>query len=231
MNLIDNLMKTGLTKHESQLYVALCREGNLTGYEAAKITGIPRANTYQALAGLVEKGGAYIIEGAVQKYMAIAVEEYCTNIIRGMEQIIKEIKRECPIKRMALEPYITITGLNHIVDKMKNIINNAKERIYVSLAEQELPYIKDELIGAAKRGLKVVVIAAKKVEIPDIVIHKIQKSSGQIRLIADTSHVLTGELSGKETDSCLYSKNRPLVELIKDSLKNEIRLAEIEEGK
>ncbi len=48
MNLEECLMKTGLTRHESELYIALCREGELTGYEAAKITGIPRANAYQA---------------------------------------------------------------------------------------------------------------------------------------------------------------------------------------
>ncbi|MDF2985902.1 MAG: hypothetical protein K0R50_1412, partial [Eubacterium sp.] len=31
MELIENLMKTGLTRIESELYTALCREGELTG--------------------------------------------------------------------------------------------------------------------------------------------------------------------------------------------------------
>lgn len=230
MSLIECLMKTGLTRHESELYIALCREGELTGYEAAKITGIPRANAYQALAGLVDKGGAYIVEGSVQHYTAVPVDEYCTNVMYHMKEVIEKIKHDCPAVRKPSEPYITITGFKHIVDKMKNIVNNAKERVYVSLSEKELPYLKEELISAAERGLKVVVIASGSINIPGVVIHKINKRSGQVRLITDTSHVLTGEISGSDDDTCLFSKNRPLVELIKDSLKNEIRLAGMEGG-
>lgn len=40
MKLLDCLMYTGLTKQESELYVVLCQSEPLTGYEAAKITGI-----------------------------------------------------------------------------------------------------------------------------------------------------------------------------------------------
>ncbi len=54
MDLVDSLMKAGFTRHEAVLYLTLSREGELTGYEAAKISNIPRSNAYLALAGLVE---------------------------------------------------------------------------------------------------------------------------------------------------------------------------------
>lgn len=231
MELIENLMKTGLTRHESELYIALCREGELTGYEAAKITGIPRANAYQALAALVDKGGSHIIESAVPHYTAVPVEEYCRNVITHMQEIAEKIVHACPQARKESEPYITITGIKHIVDKMKNIIINANERVYVSVSEKEIPFLKKELESAAAKGLKVVAIVSGDFELKNVLIHRIIKSSGQVRIIADSSHVLTGNFTGSEDDTCLYSKNRPLVELIKDSLKNEIKLAELEGGK
>ena len=231
MNLIDCLMKTGLTKHESELYIALCREGELNGYEAAKVTGIPRANAYQALAALTDKGGAYIIEGAVPHYMAVPVNEYCDNTLSHLSGVLEEIRRECPVGKTQSEPYITISGFEHVVDKMKNMINQAKERIYISLSDQEMPYVRDELKKACERGLKVVAIVSGSVTLKGATLHSISKKPGQVRLIADSSHVLTGELSGHEEDTCLYSKNRPLVELIKDSLKNEIKLSQMEETK
>jgi sugar-specific transcriptional regulator TrmB len=227
LNLLECLMKTGLTRHESELYIALCREDELTGYEAAKITGIPRANTYQALASLVDKGAAYIIEGAVPHYTAVPVEEYCRNIIVHMQEIISQIKNECPKARKTSEPYITISGFKHIIDKIRNIICDASERVYVSISEKELLFMKEELEEAVKRGLKVVAIISGDSIINGAFIHRIDKPSGQIRLIADSSHVLTGNITGSEDDTCLFSKNKPLVELIKDSLKNEIRLAEL----
>ena len=55
------LMNFGLTRQEANLYVLLVLEGELNGYEAAKKSGISRSNTYNALAGLVEKGAAYML--------------------------------------------------------------------------------------------------------------------------------------------------------------------------
>lgn len=226
MDLMEALMKTGLTKSESELYIALNREGELTGYEAAKITGIPRANTYQSLASLVEKGGAYIIEGKAQKFAAVPPGEYCRNILAQMEEVTCEILRQCPKVRKPSEPYITINGFRHIVLKMKNIIRDAKERVYISMSETDLPIVQHELEAAIQRGLKVVAITSGNVRMDGAILYKIHKTPGQIRLIADSSTVLTGTITGSGDDTCLYSKNRPLVELIKESLKNEIKLAE-----
>jgi sugar-specific transcriptional regulator TrmB len=231
MKLTESLMKTGLTRHESELYAALSREGELTGYEAAKVTGIPRANAYQALAALVEKGGAYLVEGSVSRYIAVPVEEYCKNVISHMEEATEIIKRECPQGGKPYEPYITISGFKHILDKMKNIIDGAQERVYMSIGDTEFAYIKDEAQKALKRGVKVVAISSGKIDIKDTTVHFTFKAHGQIRLIADSANVLTGSLTGSEQDTCLYSKNKPLVELIKDSLKNEIKLAELEGDK
>lgn len=231
MNLVENLMRTGLTRHESELYIALSREGELTGYEAAKITGIPRANAYQALSGLVDKGGAYMIEGAVLHYAAVAVEEYCRNISRSLMEVTAQIVKECPVGKTPAEAYITIRGFSHILDKLKNMIEEARERLYISLSEKEFAHIRQELTLACQRGLKVVAIASGEVFLEGMTVYKISKKPGPVRLIVDSSQVLTGELEQTDVDTCLYSRNKPLVELIKSSLKNEIKLAEMEEGK
>lgn len=226
MDLTEALTNTGLTRSESELYVALNREGVLTGYEAAKVTGISRANAYQSLAALVEKGGAFVIEGNVQKYTAVPPNEYCANVLRKMEETAKTIISLCPRKKISPEPYITISGTKHIINKMKCIINEAKERVYISISDTELVHVHAELSSAVKRGLKVVAIASGNFNVEGAVIYKINKTPGQVRLIADSSNVLTGTLKGSSDDTCLYSKNKPLVSLLKDSLKNEILLAE-----
>ena len=54
MDIIEKLTYFNLTRQEATLYLTLLAEGRLTGYEATKLTGISRSNTYTALAGLVE---------------------------------------------------------------------------------------------------------------------------------------------------------------------------------
>ena len=69
MDTIEELKYFGLTGQEATIYVCLLSREQLTGYEAAKETGISRSNTYTALAGLVEKGAAYVMEGQIAQYL------------------------------------------------------------------------------------------------------------------------------------------------------------------
>lgn len=107
-------------------------------------------------------------------------------------------------------------------------INKAKERVYVSISDEGLPYIINELEAASRRGLKVTAIIPGEAQISGVVIYRYVVQNSQVRLIADSSDVLTGSLPGREEDTCLFSRNQPLVALIKDSLRNEIRLSELE---
>lgn len=54
-----------------------------------------------------------------------------------------------------------------------------------------------------------------------------EKPHQQIRLIADSTNVLTGDVDDGEYSTCLYSKKKNLIDLIKSSLKNEIALIEL----
>lgn len=229
MEIVEYLMKVGFTRHESILYVTLCKEGELTGYEAAKISGIPRSNAYLALAGLVEKGGAWRIESDAVKYVAVPTQELTENIRRQFNDILEYIQHNAPSKEISQDPYITITGKTHIFNKTKNIISHAVSHIYLSLSPQELKYFKDDIESAIVRGLKVVIITSPTVHIDGATMYHNDKKAGQIRLIADTTYVLTGEVADEGNSTCLYSKNKHLVQLIKDSLTNEIELIKIQE--
>lgn len=228
MDLIEALSKIGFTRHEATLYITLCQEGELTGYEAAKISGLPRSNVYLALAGLVEKGGAYICEGEAARYTPVPIEELVANTRRQIDEVLDYLEKQIPKKKTSAEPYVTITGKTQIVNKMKNIIDQAKERIYLSFASGELELVINELEAAVVRGLKVVIITTEPFKIDGAIIHYIHKQPGQIRLISDSANVLTGEIGEQTEPACLYSRNKNLIDLIKNSLTNEIKLVELQ---
>jgi sugar-specific transcriptional regulator TrmB len=227
MDIVECLMQIGFTKHEAVLYITLCREGELTGYEAAKISGIPRSNAYLALAGLVEKGGAFRIDSDAVKYTAVPAAELIYNVRRKTEKMFELIEENVPLREKPGEPYITISGRQHIIDKMSHIISHAAERVYLSASPVEVEFVKRELLEARDRGLKVVLITSGPSEIEGITVYRNEKQPGQIRLIVDTSHVLTGELAADDGCTCLYSMNKNLIQLIKDSLTNEIKLIQL----
>lgn len=223
MDVIEALMQAGFTKHESILYVTLCREGELTGYEASKLTGISRSNAYLGLAGLSDKGGAFKINGESLKYASVDSSELAENINRKFQEVIKVIEEEIPRVNISNDTFITINGDEKIINKMKNLINKAQYRVYISISREQIDYVVDELKSASERGLKVVIITSDNIEIKGMICYKSQVDFGSIRLITDSSNVLTGQLNGTNPTS-LFSMNPNLVDLIKDSLTNEIKL-------
>lgn len=231
MELIEGLTHFNLTKQEATLYVLLLKEGYLTGYEAAKQTGISRSNTYTALAGLVEKGAAYVLEeGKVTRYTPVAPEEFCTNKIDRLQEIKQKVLSQLPVLKSDAEGYITIKGELEIINKLKNTVRQAEARIYVSANKRVMELLKSELADALDRGLKVVIISDKQFTLPQAICYGTEKQNEQIRLIADSQTVVTGDLEDEENSTCLYSCKRNLVDLFKDALKNEIKLIELQKG-
>jgi sugar-specific transcriptional regulator TrmB len=230
MDVIELLTQFNITRQEATIYLTLLSEGELNGYEVAKITGISRSNTYTSLAALVEKGVAYIVEGPVTKYTPVPVEEFCDNKIRKLKETKEYLMESIPEKREDAEGYVTIKGKVQILNKMRNMVSGAKERVYISVSKQVLDEILDEVKGAVKKGIKVVLIINEPLNLKGATVYFMEKQHQQIRLIADTSNVLTGDIDNGEYSTCLYSKKKNLIDLLRDSLKNEIRLIEIMKG-
>lgn len=229
MTNIERLVLFGLTRQEATIYLTLFSEGELSGYEAAKLTGISRSNAYSALAGLVDKGAAYVIEGSVTKYIHVDVEEFCDNVIKHLSNAKKEIVSSMPSKKTNSEGYITISGETNIVNKLKNLLESAEERVYLSLSKKIVNIILEDLNRMVKEGIKVVLITDEVVGIPGIKVYVADKSDGQIRIIIDSKNVLTGEIK-EENSSCLYSSEKNLVDVFKEALRNEMKLIELTKG-
>ena len=66
--------------------------------------------------------------------------------------------------------------------------------------------------------------ANKKLQKGESVIYITELQKGQLRLIVDSKYVLTGEVTGLESDTCLYSGQPHLISIMKEALKNKITL-------
>ncbi len=231
MDLMTALTETGLTRHEARLYTLLASEGAMSGYEAAKLSGMSRSNAYIALSGLTDKGGALRIEGDVQRYEAVPVHEYVTNKRRHFDQVLQIVEREMPRSRASVEPYLTIRGRRHIIDKIRNMISQASERVYISLPLADLRGVLPELSELRDRGGKVVVFAPPSFSMPGAILYHAPRNDSQVRVIVDSSEILTGEIGSQAESTCLYSRHAALVSLFKEAMKNEIRLIELKQDK
>lgn len=225
--LINELNQFGLTRQEAQIYLCLVQNGELTGYEAAKMTGISRSNTYSALAGLVEKGAAYLLEGTTSKYIPVSTDEFCDNRVRTLEKAKHYIREHITVLPESTEGYITITGEKHIKNKIHHMIENAEKRIYISATKVKIDEFKDELEKAFEKNIKVVILTDATPLMQGTSCFITENKKNQFHLICDSKYVLTGEIQGKITDTCLFSGQINFVNVLKEALRNEIKLIEL----
>ncbi len=237
--LAEKLLYFGLGRQEACVYLCLLKNGELTGYEVAKQTGISRSNVYNALASLVEHGAAYVMEGSSMRYIPVSMEEFCDNRIRYMNQVKEDLLQNCPKTALNTEGYITVEGYRHIKDKIHHMLCSAEQRIYFSASVAFLSEWKTELEELLKRDIKMVLISNQ----PIVETHEKctfyqsmqtnvdwEDKSKQVRLIIDSTYVLTGEITGSNTDTCLYSAQKNLVNVFKEAMSNEIKLIELSEN-
>lgn len=228
----ERLMDFGLTRQEAGIYECLLREGKTTGYEAAKQMGISRSNAYNSLASMTEKGASYLVEeGTTRKYVPVPLDEFCKNRIRKLEESRAWLESHMPAGKEHVEGYITIEGAAHVLNKMKNLLLKAEERVYISCTRNYLLLFVDEIERLLDSRKKVVIITDQPVNYGNAKVYVGAARKMQVGIIADSKYVLTGEYGEGSMNTCLYSGQKNFVELYKRSLANEIKLLAIREEK
>lgn len=221
MDLIEAFKIIGLTKQETSLYLTLINHDELSGYEAAKLSGISRSNTYAALASLVEKGGANIVNGQTTKYIATPKKELLNNVKRHFNKVLQIIDEQVLDQPNLPEAFITITNRKHIFNKISNMLLSTEHHLYFQAEASILLEFQDMLIDLTEKH-KVVLLTNKSITISNSIVY-ITEMTSFFKLIIDTQSILTGTLQ-----QALYSKNKTLVHIIRESLMNEIKLIQMQ---
>lgn len=237
--LAEYLTSFGLTGQEASIYLELFRSGTSNGYELAKNMGISRSNVYKALEGLSDKGAAYVSEGASRKYTAVEIGEFCQNKIDNLIRKREFLMANMPKEKEESEKYITIYGDENISDKIRNMLTKAQKRVYLSMSAPLLMQFENELRTLVEKNIKVVVLTAFPRDMEErtqllsgkekgIKVYITSDKKNQIGIITDSKFVLSGELGKGRDGTCLYSGQSNFVQVFKESMKNEIRLLELE---
>lgn len=228
--LIEDLMAFGLSRQEALIYMELLRLGQTTGYEISKETGISRSNVYQSLSELVNKGACYLIQGEATKYVAVKVNEFLNNTLNILKEKSEYIKKHAPLEVVECDGYITVKGFTNIKNIIRKMLTETELRVYVQASGKLLELFTDELKALILQKKKIVILS-DYYEMTGAKVYHTKTPEDQIRLITDSSYVLTGVVSGSEDDTCLYSGQTNLVDVMKEALKNKIILLDNNEGK
>jgi hypothetical protein len=96
----------GFTPTESLVYEALLERGPSSGYRLSKALSIARANTYQALNGLVAKGAAEAGQETPKIFRPVSPEALLALVARDQARRLDQLERRLSERRGTGEPAI-----------------------------------------------------------------------------------------------------------------------------
>ena len=202
---IDKLVRIGFSEYEAKAYVALLRESPVTGYQIAKLSGVPRSMIYEVLGKLVTRGAAMTLrkEGSTQ-YAPVPAAEFLDQWHREHEDLVASLKEDLDLldSTSDLDYVWSIEGHENVMAKATEMIDQAERRIYLSLLPATFPALRQGLGRAIGRGVQVVVYSTEDLDLPggQVIANPVPEEAQErveglwLVLVVDGREVLIGEL-------------------------------------
>jgi sugar-specific transcriptional regulator TrmB len=202
---VDKLVRIGFSEYEAKAYVALLRESPVTGYQLAKLSGVPRSMIYEVLGKLTARGAAMTLrkEGSTQ-YAPIPAQEFLAQLHREQDALINALEEDLSgLDATSDLDYVwNIEGHDNVMAKAEEMLAQAKERIYLSLMPATFPSLQALLERAIARGVRVVVYSTEPLDLPGgrVIANPVPEVTQErveglwLVMVVDGQEVLVGEL-------------------------------------
>jgi sugar-specific transcriptional regulator TrmB len=224
----------GFTQYESQVYLALLQQANVSGYELAKNSGVPASKIYATLHKLIDKEMILVIDGEPKKYVPIPPEEILKRLKDDYLHAIDDLQPKLEhlyTQDAEVGNYIwNLSGRKLIISKIREFINKAQSKIYLSVWDEEIDELADALTLASHRDVKMQVVhfGKKILNIGREYRHgrehqiRVERGGRRIALIVDDQFVILGHFLEDGSSSALWTTNKGLVLLAKDYIIHDI---------
>ncbi len=200
-NTIDSLKQLGLNQLESEVYLYLLKNQQMTAYKVGKSINKPTANVYKAIDSLSQKG-AVLIESNKSKFCkAIPPNEFLNHYEKNILDKTKKLK--ISLNNLETNFYdektYSIESVPLVFERFKTMMEKAKVIAVIDAFPNALDLVIDTIKETINRGVEVYIQIYKPIEIKgaDIAHSPIGEKalshwqSEQLNLIIDGEEYLT----------------------------------------
>jgi sugar-specific transcriptional regulator TrmB len=232
--LIEEMKQLGFTGAEAQIYVYLLQHPHATGYEISKGSGLPRANTYQALETLVVKESITAISQDPIRYAPIPPTRLLRRIQEETVQRCQDLEEQLSHleKPDSVGHFWELNERQRIETRLVELINRARQRIAASLWAEDVERLSEPLRAARERGCTIILnlFGEARADFATIYRHEgPEKVVGGhlVALTVDFEETLVASLDAPATG--VVTQNRTLVRVVEKFIRDEAYLASIYE--
>jgi HTH-type transcriptional regulator, sugar sensing transcriptional regulator len=235
-NLIDKLKELGFNTYEAKVYLALLQHHPATGYEISKDSGVPQARAYDTLKALESSNVVVAIGGKPTTYMPIRPDELLDRWETSFKGSLGYLRNALPnLADETIEPVINMRGEASIFKRAIDMIQNAKQSVFVELWQVDALRLAQPLQQAKARGVDVKVVGYDDCFIDGVEVYQhsaIEHSvmSGRWLILAvDSQEGLVSTVGTNDRPpQAVVTRNPGIVLVIKELVVHNIFLLEVE---
>jgi HTH-type transcriptional regulator, sugar sensing transcriptional regulator len=233
-DLLLKLEKLGLSSYEAKALFALMQKHPANGYEISKLAKIPPAKVYETLKRLKNKG-VIITDDQVdpiqyypiphEKLIHMLKQDYVSTI-EALEQELQELQ---PLPNIDLS--WNLLGYQAVITKITQLIEKSTGVLMVSIWPQEFPLVRNAVIEAQKRGVRVIIAIFGNCELEGPYVINLSKCgvTSEKRLharltiaVADSDEVVISEMNESEDTVGIWTAIPGIVLVAKEYIKHDI---------
>lgn len=230
--MIDRLVEVGFSSQEARVYVAALQRPSATGYELAKLAGLQRANVYQVLSALVDRGVVEQVTDSPARFVAQPPAAVLGRIKRETAERCEALVAELATLAHRPEPaaFWTLRGRDAVIERASALAADAEERVAVCLWADDLAWLGEPLRAASQSGRQVVVnvFGDASVDFGEVYQHEPPaKTVGGhlLTLSVDSRTALIASLD--EPAGAVYTEHPALLRVVDKLIRDEAYLAAI----
>lgn len=231
--MIERLAELGFSSQEARVYLALLQHPSATGYEVAKIAGLQRANVYQVLSGLTDRGVVdRVSDGTPARFVAHPPAAVLGRIKRQTaeraDSLIADLATLAAPRDQA--GFFSLRDRESVIDRAASLVAEARTRVAVCAWADDLEWLAPGLRAAAQSGRQVVINVFGETEIDGADVYRHEAPSrtvgGQLLMMAvDFGTALVASLD--EPVGAVVTEHPALVGLVEKVIRDEAYLAAI----
>lgn len=212
------LNQLGFTELETDIYIALLTQGEMTGYAVAKQINKAVANVYKGLESLTQKGAVIQTHQDKKIYCAVPWRQLLESEQRKFSQTIEALAEQLDAlpEPDENEQVYQLSNLDQVLSETLGFIKAAQHLILADVEPDALIYFAEALQQAAARGVEVRLKVYEQVSLPGVILTlrqngtEVYARTGNIRfkLSADGQHFIT---------ALLHSNKKDLIQAFKSS--------------
>lgn len=235
---VRQLQALGFTQYESQAYVALLQKSPLTGYELARVSGVPRANIYAVLDKLEEHGAVVRLDTKHgMRYLPVTPEELIRNVGSRLHTHLEATRQTlCQVHtRPTTDQVHNFYGYDPLIDHFRALTDSAGREVLVAFSPEESLVLSPFLETALGRGVSITTLCLAGCPhhcgtcLGDVHRHHLLPA-GKTRyllLVQDREETLAGEIDDHNHVQAIRTRQKLIVELISWHIRNSIAVSTI----